>query len=58
MSGITITDVKLIGTCSKHRKEGDKPSTYIDGTIVPDEDIECLTCILEADEVKKEQKKD
>ncbi len=40
--GITITDVKIVGICSKHRKANDEIATYKDGTIVPDEDIACL----------------
>ncbi|MCK9429496.1 MAG: hypothetical protein M0R17_05790 [Candidatus Omnitrophica bacterium] len=40
--GITITDVKIVGLCSKHRKEGDKVPRYTDGRIVPDEDIACI----------------
>ncbi len=41
--GIKIIDVKVVGICSKCRKEGDKIPKYKDGTIIPDKDISCLS---------------
>ena len=40
--GITITDVKVVGICSKCRKDDDEVLKYKDGSIIPDEDISCL----------------
>jgi hypothetical protein len=40
MSGITITDVKVVGTCSEHG--GDH--RYKDGSKVTDKDISCIEC--------------
>jgi len=48
MSGTKIIDVKVVGTCSKHLKEGEEPMKDIHGNIIPDKDIECLACILES----------
>ena len=42
MTGITITDVKVVAICSKCRKEEDEIPKFKDGRIVPDEDIECI----------------
>ncbi len=42
MTGITITDVKIVGICSKCRKEGDDIPRYKDGRIVEDKDISCI----------------
>ncbi len=42
MGGITITDVKIVGICSKCRKEGDEIPKYKDGRIVEDKDISCV----------------
>jgi len=41
-SGITITNVKVVGFCSKCRKKYDAITRYKDGSIVPDEDINCI----------------
>lgn len=43
MSGITIIGVKVVGICSKCRKEGDEIPRNKDGSIVPDKDISCLS---------------
>ena len=44
--GITIIDVKIVGLCSKCRTSTDQVHRYIDGRIVPDEDISCMSCNL------------
>ncbi|KKM97766.1 hypothetical protein LCGC14_1164760 [marine sediment metagenome] len=49
MNGITITDVKVVGICSKCRKEGDEIPTYKDGRIIEDKDISCLAGALGKD---------
>lgn len=40
--GTTIKNVKVVGICSKCRKEGDEIPKYKDGSIIPDKDISCL----------------
>ena len=40
--GITITDVKVVGLCSKCRKEDDEVPRFKDKSIIPDKDISCL----------------
>lgn len=40
--GITITNIKVVGLCSKCRKEGDEILRWKDGTIIEDKDISCL----------------
>lgn len=42
MSGVTITDVKVVGLCSKHRSSNDEVPRYKDGKMVPDKDIHCI----------------
>ena len=42
MGGITITDVKVVGICSKCRKEGDEIPRNKDDSIIPDKDISCV----------------
>ncbi|OGC68333.1 hypothetical protein A2415_04595 [candidate division WWE3 bacterium RIFOXYC1_FULL_39_7] len=44
MAGITITDVKIVGVCSKHRKNNDEILKDINGKIYPDSDIYCIEC--------------
>lgn len=39
-------DVKVVGLCSKCRKEGDEVHKFKDGSIVPDEDIYCFECSI------------
>jgi len=46
MAGITIIGVKVVGLCSKCRKEGDDIPKNKDGSIIPDEDISCLAGAL------------
>ena len=40
--GITITDVKVVGICSKCRKDGDDISRFKNGEVVLDKDISCI----------------
>ena len=54
MAGITITGVKVVGLCSKCRKEEDDIPIYKNGTIVPDKNISCISkafgdCVGDAD---------
>lgn len=41
-TGITITGIKVVGICSKCRKEGDEIPKNKDGSIVPDNEISCV----------------
>jgi len=56
MVGIKIIGVKVVGTCSKCRKDGDEIPKNKDGSIVPDKNISCVnTAFAECtkdDEVK------
>lgn len=47
MGGITITDVKIVELCSKHRSHNDTPPKDINGKIYPDSDLECIECSFE-----------
>lgn len=42
--GITITEVKVVGCCSKHRNKEIPTPRYKDGTLVSDNDIACIEC--------------
>lgn len=42
MAGIKIISVKVVGICSKCRKEGDEIPKNKDGTIIPDKNISCV----------------
>lgn len=42
MGGLKIIDVKVVGLCSKCRKEGDEIPKRKDGSLVSDKDIMCL----------------
>ena len=42
MSGIKIIKVKVVGLCSKCRKEGDEIPKDKYGSMIPDEDISCV----------------
>ena len=44
--GITITDVKIVGFCSKHRKEGDEILRDLDGREYRDDELSCVGCAL------------
>jgi hypothetical protein len=39
---ITITDIKIVGLCSKHRKSDEDILRFKDGSIVEDKDIACI----------------
>ena len=53
---ITITDVKVVGICSKCRDENDEVTKWKDGKIVEDKDLSCIGCAigLKKCEVEKE----
>ena len=55
MSGITITDVKIVGICSKCRKEGDEIQRDKNGREYKDYEISCVSCAVgkPAKEVKE-----
>jgi len=42
MAGIKIIGVKVVGICSKCRKEGDEIPVNIYGQTLPDKDISCV----------------
>ena len=42
--GIKIIDVKIIGTCSKHRTSNDETQKDIKGRVYTDKEIECIEC--------------
>ena len=46
MTGITITDVKIVGICSKHRIPTDEIQTDKTGRIYEDKEISCVACAL------------
>jgi hypothetical protein len=46
-----IIDMKIIGICSKHRKENDEITKYKDGTIVADKDIVCIEEAINGKEI-------
>ena len=46
MSGITITDVKIVGLCSKCRKPEDEILKDIHGRVYEDKEISCVGCAL------------
>ena len=46
MSGITIIGVKIVGLCSKHRKDGDKVLKDCNGRVYEDSEISCVGCCL------------
>jgi hypothetical protein len=52
----TIIDAKIIGICSKHRKDDDEIPKYKDGSIIDDKDICCIFEVL--GNTKKEQEKE
>lgn len=47
--GLKIIDVKIVGLCSQHRKEGDEIPRYKDGSIIPDSEIACLMDSFDSD---------
>lgn len=46
MAGIKIIDVKIVGLCSKCRKEGDKILKDKNGRVYEDKEIACLNAAL------------
>lgn len=46
MSGVTITDVKIIGLCRKHRSINDEILKDINGREYLDNEIYCVECNL------------
>jgi len=46
MAGIKIIDVKVVGLCSKCRKEGDEIMRDNNGKEYKDRDISCVGCAL------------
>jgi len=46
MSGITITNVKIVGICSKCRKAGDEILRDKNGREYKDSEISCVSCAL------------
>ena len=46
--GITIIGVKVVGICSKCRREGDEIMKNKDNSIIPDEELCCVGCALQA----------
>lgn len=46
MSGVTITNVKVVAICSKCRKEGDEVPKDIHGRIYEDKELSCVSCAL------------
>ena len=52
MAGLTITDVKIVGMCSKHRKEGDEVMKDKHGRIYRDDELSCIGCAIGCEKVK------
>ena len=46
MTGITITEIKIVGVCSKCRKEGDEVLKDKNGKLYSDKEIACVSCAL------------
>ena len=46
MAGITIISAKVVGICSKCRRDGDEIPQNKDGSIIPDKDISCINAAL------------
>ena len=44
--GITIIDVKIVGMCSKCRKEGDEILKDLNGREYEDKEISCIGCAV------------
>lgn len=50
MAGLTITDVKIVGMCSKCRKEGDEIMKDKDRRIYRDDELACVGCAVSGEE--------
>lgn len=46
MGGITIIDVKIVGICTKHRKQTDEIQTDKNGRAYKDKEISCVACAI------------
>ena len=46
MSGVTITDVKIVGVCSKCREEEDEILKDKSGRAYEDNELSCVGCAL------------
>ncbi len=46
MAGVTIIDVKIVGMCSKCRKEGDEIKKDLHGRVYEDKEISCIGCAI------------
>ena len=46
MAGITIIGVKVVGICSKCRKDGDEISKDKYGRVYKDNELSCVGCSL------------
>lgn len=61
MAGITIIDVKVVGLCSKHRKDDsnrmEAPRDRF-GNLVTDKDICCFGCMIIPDKEQPPQAKE
>ncbi len=55
MSGITITDVKIVGSCSKHRKEGDEILRDCNGRRYEDNELSCIACNINGEDAPSEE---
>ena len=61
MAGIKIIDVKIVGLCSKCRKEGDEILKDNNGKVYEDKEIACINAALgnanctKSEEVKKNE---
>ena len=58
MAGVTIIDVKVVGICSKCRKEGDEISKDIHGRVYEDKELTCVSCALGGSADKTERSKE
>ena len=41
-----ITDIKIVGICSKCRKEGDEIKKDKDGRPYKDDELSCVSCLI------------
>lgn len=56
--GITITDVKIVGTCSKCRKPTDEIQTDKEGRAYTDKEISCIDCAIRVGDYTKKKKEE
>ncbi len=55
MGGITITDVKIVGMCSKCRKEGDEIMKDKHGRVYRNDELSCVGCAVGMQEDKTDK---